>query len=92
MNIEHAVRIMCSNWMFDRGKDFFLGDTNIFLVREYQKKVMATATFKTLVKPFIDSDGQIHTLEQIEDLQKIVFKILDEIAKKDKIEKDFADN
>lgn len=92
MNIEHSVRIMCSNWMFDRGKDFFLGDTNIFLVREYQKKVMATATFKTLVKPFIDSDGQIHTLEQIEDLQKIVFKILDEIAKKDKIEKDFADN
>ena len=92
MNIEHAVRIMCSNWMFDRGKDFFLGDTNIFLVREYQKKVMATATFKTLVKPFIDSDGQIHTIEQIEDLQKIVFKILDEIAKKDKIEKDFADN
>ena len=78
--------------MFDRGKDFFLGDTNIFVVREYQKKVMATDTFKTLVKPFIDSDGQIHTLEQIEDLQKIVFKILDEIAKKDKIEKDFADN
>jgi len=92
MNIEHAVRIMCSNWMFDRGKDFFLGDTNIFVVREHQKKVMASATFKTLVKPFIDSDGQIHTIEQIEDLQKIVFKILDEIAKKDKIEKDFADN
>lgn len=92
MNIEHAVRIMCSNWMFDRGKDFFLGNSNILVVIEHQKKVMATDTFKTLVKPFIDGDGQIHTLEQIEDLQKIVFKILDEIAKKDKIEKDFADN
>lgn len=66
MNIEHAVRIMCSNWMFDRGKDFFLGDTNIFVVREYQKKVMATDTFKELVKSFIDGDGQIHNREKID--------------------------
>ena len=93
MAITHTVRIMCSNWLFNKARFKYSGqNTLIHKCRELQEKVMVTDTFKKLVKPYIDSQDQLISVDHFDELQNIVFKILDNINKNDNIEKDFADN